>query len=433
MDRMSRRGLLKSTAALTVGAAAMNMSPSRSSAQEQTTIRYGWWGGAERQANYTRALEAFEAQNPDIDIEPEPAEYAAFQERLTTQIPAGNVPDLFWIASPQVLTYASNDLYRPLDTVETLDLSDYDAALLDSFRLSGTLNTMPFAIFAPVFRFNETFAAEVGLTVPDATSPDWTWDTLATMLIDYTNNNAAGRRGIAYNAHADLPFEAWVRQRGEQLWTEDGTVGFTVDTLAAWFDWWENLRRAGAAMSLSEQDGPSADWQLIGGNVLANMGNSNHIVDDSRSFPDFTFRQRALPIPATGAVEGHKFLYTPRIAMYQGIDESKVAAAGRLMNYNVNNVEFVRTTGMSLGAPVNPRVREEMLAFATPAETEMLDMVNAETATTRNPRFEAPPGSSTWRDVMTLAIEQIANEQSTVPEASQQMIDDISAEIERAR
>ncbi len=432
MYRTSRRGLIKSTAALTLGAAALNRSVSHSSAQEKTTIRYGWWGGAERQANYTRALEAFEAQNPDIDVEPEPAEYAAFQERMTTQIPAGNVAELFWIASPQVLTYAANDLYRPLDTVPTLDLSDYDAALLDSFRLSGNLNTMPFAIFAPVFRFNETFATEAGLTVPDASSPDWTWDALAQLLIDYSANNPSGRRGTAYNAHADLPFEAWLRQRGEQLWTEEGTAGFTVDSVAAWFDWWENLRRAGAALSLSEQDGPSADWQLIGDTVLANMGNSNHIVDDSRSFPDYTFRQRAMPL-MPGAPEGHKYLYTPRIAMYQGIEENKVEAAARLMNYNVNNTEFVRTTGMSLGAPVNPRVRQEMLAFASPAETEMLTFVEAETAATRNPRFEAPPGSNTWRDVMALAIEEIANEQSTVMEAAQRMIDDINAEIERAR
>ncbi|HEV2526985.1 MAG TPA: ABC transporter substrate-binding protein [Thermomicrobiales bacterium] len=429
MYRLSRRGLVKASGAAAL-VAATGVTRGSVSAQEQVRIRYGWWGGAERQAAYITALEAFEAANPDIDIEPEPAEYAAFQERMTTQIPAGNVPEIFWIASPQVLTYEANGLYRNLDDIETLDLSDYDATLLDSFRLSGNLNTMPFGIFAPAFRFNETTATAAGLTMPESGSENWTWDGLAQILTDYAAQT--GSRAIAYNAHSDLPFEAWCRQRGEQLWTEDGMPGFTEDTVAAWFDWWENLRKAGAAMSLSEQEGPSPSWQEIGDQVLAVMGNSNHIVDDSKVFPDQTFRLRAIPI-AADAPEGHKYLYTPRMAMYSGIDPALVPAAGRLMNYNVNDVAFIQTTGMSLGAPVNPRVRQEALSFANEAETEMLNMVETETGAPMNPRYEAPAGSSTWRDIMATAIETVALEQSSPSDAARLMIEDITAEIERAR
>lgn len=432
MDELNRRGFLKMTAASAIGASSLTIAARNASAQDKTTIRYGWWGGAERQQNYIRALEAFEAANPDIDVEPEPAEYGAFQERMTTQIPAGNVPDIFWIASPQVLTYENNDIYRILDDVPTLDLSDYDASALETFKLNGNLNTMPFGVFAPAFRYNETFATEDGVELPAAGSPEWSWSGLSEFLITYAQNNSGGRKAIPYNAHADLPFEAWVRQRGEQLWTEDGSVGFTAETLGSWFEWWETLRKAGAALSLSEQEGASPDWQLVGQNVLANMGNSNHIVDDSRVFPESVFKLRAMPVDA-GVEDGHKFLYTPRMAMYQGIDAAKVEAAGTLMNYNTNNVEFVKTTGLSLGAPVNPRVLQEAYAFATEAESEMLAMIEAETAAMRRPRYEAPAGSSTWRDVMALAIEQIALEQSSVADASTRMIEEINAEIERAR
>lgn len=432
MNGMDRRDFLKLTAAGTIGASSLAFAARNAGAQDKITIRYGWWGGAERQQNYIKALEEFEAANPDIDVEPEPAEYAAFQERMTTQIPAGNVPDIFWIASPQVLTYENNNLYRQLDDIPTLDLSDYDPAALETFKLNGNLNTMPFGVFAPVLRYNETFATEDSVEMPAADGAEWTWSGLSDFLISYAQNNANGRKAIPYNAHADLPFEAWVRQRGEQLWTEEGTVGFTAETLGSWFEWWETLRKAGAALSLSEQEGPSPDWQLVGENVLANMGNSNHIVDDSRVFPDSVFKLRPMPVDA-GVEEGHKFLYTPRMAMYQGIDAAKVEAAGRLMNYNTNDVAFVKSTGLSLGAPVNPRVLQEAYAFASEAESEMLAFIEAETAATRRPRFEAPAGSSTWRDVMALAIEQIALEQSSVADASVQMIEEINAEIEGAR
>lgn len=432
MNGLNRRSLLKVAAGAAVGASALTRTMGQTQAQETTTIRYGWWGGSERQQNYIRALEAFQAQNPDIVVEPEPAEYTAFQERMTTQIAAGNVPDLFWVASPQVLTYNNNGIYRQLDDVPTLDLSDYDPAALERFKLNGVLNTMPFGVFAPVVRYNETFAAEAGVEVPTVDSGQWTWEGFSAFLIDYAQNNEAGRKGVAYNADADLPFEAWLRQHGEQLWTEDGSVGFTAENLGGWFDWWETLRKAGAALSLSEQEGPSPDWQLIGDQVLANLGNSNHIVDDAKVFPDYRFRQRPMPILG-GAEDGHKFLYTPRIAMYQGIDQNKVEAAGRLINFNTNDVEFVRITGLSLGAPVNPRVLQESFEFATEDESEMLRTVEAETAAPRRPRFEAPAGSSTWRAIMARITEEVALEQSTVAEASQRMIDEITAEIERAR
>ena len=432
MSEMDRRTLLKLAAAGAFGASALSSAVRHVAAQDVTTIRYGWWGGTARQQSYTAAFEAFEAENPDIKIEKEFAEYDAFQERMTTQIAAGDVPDIFWIASPQVLTYYKNDLFRRLDDIETFDLSDFDEATLETIRIDGQLNTIPNGVFVPVVRYNETFAQEDGVELPTVESGNWTWDGLAAFLTDYANNNSSGRKAITYDANADLPFEAWCRQRGEQLWTEDGNVGFSEETLAGWFDWWENLRKAGAALSLSEQEGPSKDWQLVGDKVLVTFQNSNHIIDDAKAFPDYTFKMRPMPI-LDGAEDGHKYLYFPRQTIYQGIDESKVAAAGRIINHIINNAEFLRTTGLTIGAPINPRVREEVRTFASPNELHMLDIVDAETAATRRPRYEAPAGSNNWRTVMARVIEEVALERTSPGDAAKRMIDEVSMEIERAR
>src|SRR4051812_38568912 len=96
MTGLDRRGFLKLAMASTaagLSAAAVTGCGGGSGAAGggsggKTSLRYAWWGNNIRQQNYTKALQQFSAANPDIAIEPEFAEYTAFQERMTTQIAA---------------------------------------------------------------------------------------------------------------------------------------------------------------------------------------------------------------------------------------------------------------------------------------------------------------------------------------------------------
>ncbi|MCI2419575.1 ABC transporter substrate-binding protein [Saccharopolyspora sp. K220] len=432
MIRVDRRRFLQFAMLSAAGLSSVAMAGCGSdSASGELALRYGGWGDNIRQRNYTEALKQFSQAHPDILVQPEFAEYNAFQERMTTQIAAREVPDIFWIASPQVLTYHKSKLYRKLDDIPTLDLSAYAPQEVESFKIGGELNTMPFGVFVPVVRYNETFADQDGVTIPTE-GPGWTWDALAQLLLDYSKNNAAKRKGLPYTPHGDLPFEAWLRQRGEQLWTEDGRLGWTVDGLASWLDWWEKLRQGGATLSISEQEGMDPDWELVGDKVLLNFGNSNHIIDEATMFPDYTFRLRPAPT-APGAASGHKFLYFPRMAIYRGIDDEKVEAAGRMINYNTNDIAMLRTVGMTMGAPVNPKIAQEVLPNANPNEKEMLAVVQSDRAVERKPRYEAPPGSSTWRTAMSRVCEGIALGRTNVTDGAKTLIDEINAGIERAQ
>jgi hypothetical protein len=85
-----------------------------------------------------------------------------------------------------------------------------------------------------------------------------------------------------------------------------------------------------------------------------------------------------------------------------------------------------------MGAPTNPKVAEQAKAFASPDETEMLAVVAKERAAERKPRYEAPPGSSTWRTAMTRICEEIALGKTAVPDGAKKLLDDINAGIKRA-
>ncbi|MEV0621305.1 ABC transporter substrate-binding protein [Nonomuraea sp. NPDC050404] len=427
LSGLDRRGFLKLAAAGALGAG-LTACGAGGSASGETALRYAWWGNTIRQQNYSKALKEFAAKNPGIVVEPEFAEYAAFQERMTTQMAARDVADIFWVASPQVLTYHKSKLYRALDDIPTLNLADYSKEDLESFKLGGQLNTMPFGIFVPVIRYNDSFVKEDGVDLPP---DDADWDAWSAFLIDYAKDNPKRRKGMPYEPDADLPFESWLRQRGEQLWTQDGKPGFTTDSLAAWFDWWDKLQKAGAVMTLSEQEGIGPDWALVGEKVLAKVGNSNHMIDEAKQFPDHDFKLRGMPV-AKDALAGHQFLYFPRMAIYQGIDEEKVEAAGKLVSYNTNDLAMVKTVGLTMGAPVNPKVFQQYYDSATGDEKEMLTIVQAGREAERRIRFEAPPGTSTWRTAMSRVSEEIALGRLRTTDGAKRLLAEIQAGISRA-
>ncbi|GAA3040694.1 ABC transporter substrate-binding protein [Pseudonocardia yunnanensis] len=428
MHKISRRALLGGVlgAAGLVGLSACAGVGGRSGTA--STVRYAMWGNNVRQQNYQQAFTEMQQAVQGLTIALEFAEYTAFQERMTTQMAAGTVADVFWVPSPNVMTYYANDLYRPLSQIENLDLSDYPAEDLTGFELDGQLNTLPFAIFVPVVRYNATFAEQDGVEPP----ADWTWQTLAEFAKDYSANNSQGRKALANSADTDLGFEYWLRQRGEQLWTQDGKVGFTQDGLASWLDYWEDLRKAGATTTLSEQDGVTADWPTIGDRVLMVFGNSNHIIDDAPQFPDYRFALRHPPV-AADATADFRYLYYPRMAISQNAADETLELAGQVLNYCVNRVEMLKTVGLTMGAPTNPRVAGEMEQFASPDEKETLRVVAEDRAAPRAPRFEAPAGSGSWRTTMTRTIEDIALGNTPVPAAAGAMITEINDAIARAQ
>lgn len=427
MQDINRRNFLAITGlgALSVGVFGLTgCGPSGGAEGGNSTIRFAWWGGADRQKAYLSSLETFSENNPTITVEPEFGDYNAYQERMTTQMAAKDVPEVFWIPSPAVLTYRDAGIYRNLEDVDSLDLSPFTEKEIELYRLDGELNTLPKSMFSPVLRFNKTFLEEDGVTLPE----DLSWDKLAEFLTDYSKNNSNGRKGTTYGPYHDMPFESFLRQRGEDLWTKEGTLGASVEGVAAWIDWWEKLRKAGATTTVSEQDGIEPGWSDIGDKVLVTFANSNHIVDDAAAFPDYEFDQRDMPA-LEDAAAGYHFTYFSRFAMYSGIEDERVQAAGELMSFNLNSIELLKLVGLSAGAPPSSKLLAEYEQFASPDEQKVIAITKEIAATDQRPRYEAPAGSGSWRSMLTRELEAVTLGERSVSDAAANFVDGVTAEI----
>ena len=382
-----------------------------------TTIRYGHWDNGLAQSTYAQLFEDFMAANEDANVDQEFASFNDFQERMTTQIAGGTVPNIFWIAAPQVITYHSQGLYRDLSGLPHFDYDQYDEETLERIRIDGELNTLPMGISIPSLRYNATYLDEDGAALPDYES-EWTWDNLAEFLIDYTNNASEDRRGILYSPGHDLAFEGWLRQQGEDLWTEDRQLGASVDGFASWMDWWERLRKAGATVAVEEQGGISPSWTEFGHRALFAIGNQNHILEAAPVFPDSEFEQRTLPANADAA-EGHSFGYFVRLAVYESTPESMMDSIGRLLDFNLNDPDWMTTLGPVMGAPVSASQMDAAREDSDPNVQQVIQVTDDTFAKPMRPRHDAPPGSSTWRLEFDRALEQLALGSKTIQEAAE--------------
>ncbi|MEO2037906.1 MAG: extracellular solute-binding protein, partial [Martelella sp.] len=96
IDRIRRRGLLAS--ALFIGLAATLGNPATSLAQsgDKTTlvIANSQWLDALRGQNLWAAIKKYEEVNPDVTLEQEAIPSAEFADKLTTEMGAGQGPDI---------------------------------------------------------------------------------------------------------------------------------------------------------------------------------------------------------------------------------------------------------------------------------------------------------------------------------------------------
>lgn len=165
---LQRRDFLAATGALALGASPL------ARAADPVTLRFSWWGGAERHQLTLKAIEGFEAKYPGIKIKAEYGGFGGYLERLTTQIAGGAEPDIIqsdwgWLPmfSRDGKGFADLGQYR-----KVMALDQFAPDALQMGTVKGKLNALPASFTARVYVWNRSAFDKAGLTIPK------TWDEL---------------------------------------------------------------------------------------------------------------------------------------------------------------------------------------------------------------------------------------------------------------
>lgn len=188
------------------------------SAQDTTTITWGFWGSPEEAATHQSVADAFMELHPEIQIEIWHQPWADYFTKLQTLWAANDaaaIPDVMFLFP--VPSYAKDGVLEDLTPyIEASDynLDDYWPGLLDSAMYEGGLYGFPRDIGLEVLYYNKDIFDEVGVEYP---TEEWTWDDLLAAAEQLTVVESSGRVSRYALGMEGGKYQLWVGQNGGSI------------------------------------------------------------------------------------------------------------------------------------------------------------------------------------------------------------------------
>ncbi|WFE28673.1 extracellular solute-binding protein [Solwaraspora sp. WMMD791] len=344
------RAALAASAALAlvaVGAAACG----DDDASGPVTLRYSWWGNAERADLMQQAIDLFEEQNPNITVTPSFQEYEAYWQKLTTETAGGNMPDVVQMDFSYLREYADRGvLYDLGDQVgDALVLTD----LLPGFDGVGEVDGARYAV--PIggntwsMFYNPALFAQAGVAAPQI---GWTWAdyhaAMATIKATTGTYGGGNYTGIIYNLEAQL------RQEGGALFTEDGQLGFDADRLARFWQQGMDLIAQDVVLPVETAVAikPASLW--VDDLAASDLGWDNFLV---RYAGETDTEIRLGPLPSDNPDRLGQYL-KPAMLLSASARTEHPEAAAKLISFMINNPEVGRIFGGNRGLPATNAQRD---------------------------------------------------------------------------
>jgi multiple sugar transport system substrate-binding protein len=399
-------------------------------ARAQTTrLRMTWWGGSDRVRRTRAALEAYQRKYPNVQIDAESMGGADYWARLATQTAAGNAPDLMQLDYRVLAEYARRGALAPLDALmpDPLDLAAFDPPYLDHGKLDGRMYGVSMGVNSTAMFYDRTTLERLHIAPPDHTT---TWDQFAELCVNVARTG--GRRGFFGTTDGcmfDSALDVFVRQRGKTLYTAEGRLGCARDDIAAWFDYWERLRRAGGAVpgEIQATYRNTAETDMVTtGHAVFTWQHSNLIVGwqaVNRNRLGFTM----LP-------QGERFgqYYKPSMLLSVAATSANVREAARVAGFLMNDPEAAQALGVDRGVPPSATMRTLLASHLDElgrAQIEYLALLRERTSPLPPP---PPRGAGEIEQLLRRSWESMSIGGTAVPQAADQFMVDAQRTLERA-
>lgn len=230
-----------------------------SGAQEEgTTLQFyslgPWINSDEHGPEYQALVEAFEMENPGVQVELASDSWSDWLNKLPVMASAGNLPDVFLVGHQHTASFGSGDHLLPLDEYVPDEVMDeFFDAVLGMYMWDGEVMALPFTTDARVLFYNKDYFRRAGL---DPEAPPETHSELLAMAEELTMDTDDDGRVDVYGFGLDAGLA--VVMQGTTMFTATGEWLVSPDTMQSAVDtegvrtFLSNLRR------LTEYSQP--DW-----------------------------------------------------------------------------------------------------------------------------------------------------------------------------
>lgn len=399
------------------------------SADGTTALRFSWWGNADRATATERMIEVFEAANEGVTVSGEYADFTGYFDRLATNVAANDAPDVMTLGGAYPREYGDRGALLDLSEVaDALPLDGIDATALGNGEFSGVQYGVPTGVNTYCVAVNPAVFEQAGVPLPD--DDTWSWDDFEEIAGRISAATPDGTYGAADPTTADC-LDLYSRQLGEALYTADGGVAITADTLQEWWTRTLRMSKAGAtppASLTTELLGDAAPEQtLIGRNLAGMMVGWSNTLPALRAASGVPLALLRAPGETTGQAPG-MWLQASQVYAISSRTEHPDEAA-RLVDFLVNSPEAGAIVLADRGIPANADVLAAITPDLDPDQQAQAEFVARVTPLVGDALVIGPVGSTETRGVVERLNADVLFDRTDPATAGQDFVDQVSSLI----
>ncbi|MGW7515994.1 ABC transporter substrate-binding protein [Streptomyces sp. NPDC054796] len=393
-------------------------------ADGKVTLRFTWWGNADRAERTNKAVAAFERAHPGIDIQTSYSTYESYKQKLATQAAGSDVPDLIQLDYRQISQYAGSDVM--LDLAEQraeLPTGDMDKGLLKTGQVDGRQYALPMGIGTQAMAYDKEAWRKAGLKPPRA---GWTWDDWAASLREL---KAAGHeRPMTDPGSMEDWFEVWLRGQGKRLYGEDGQTAFAASDLARFWEFTSKLRKEGLVSAARDTT------QMAGSVEDSPMGRDKAVAEFNWDAPSAGYeamygdRLALAPMPSGEDGTPGQY-YKPSMLLGIAANSAHPREAARFLDFLLNSDEAADILGVDRGTPVNSVQRKRVLPEVTGFQKQVAGLQESLEGRLEDPPAAPPRGDNGLQSTFQRDYDHVAFEKATPREVAEDYLTEARAEL----
>jgi multiple sugar transport system substrate-binding protein len=389
------------------------------------TLRFSWWGSDVRHKMTEKLIEAFEAENPNINIEGEYGDWSGYWDKLATQVASQDAPDIIQMDAAYLGEYSERGALLELKDV---DLSKFDQPVADSGKVDGKQYAVTSGVNAMVVMANPALVSASGVALPD--DKTWTWDDLDSTAAAITKASGEKVYGSG-QVNSDAAANLWFRQHGKSLFTSDGKLGFEESDLAEWYEYQARMRDSKAvppASVITEDATASIDQQgLSTGRFAMNMYWSNQLGALSKaSGQDLEIRR---PPSVDGKAADAQQFYKSSMFWSASSRTKHPAEAQKFIDFVTNNATAGEIGLADRGIPANSDIRAAVVSKLTPADAKTARFIDEISSELGDAAPVPPAGGSAAVEALTRYSLEVHFDRLSPQEAAKKALEEARSAI----
>jgi multiple sugar transport system substrate-binding protein len=343
---------------------------------EKVEIRFTWWGDTKRHEVYNGIVDRFEEKYPNIKVKREFGGWPEYWEKLTTQIAGGNAPDVVSMHQFYVADYARrNALLELSDYVKegTINQDDFAESVVNSGKVDDKLYMIAQGVTMSGLVYNKKLFDDLGVEYP---KQGWTYDDFTAKVEELKSKGIWGIQDFS-GGQLQPNFRYFARSNGEDLFTEDGKLGFEKETLVKWWTMWDELRKAeaipDAATGTEYESAPLEQNLFVTGKTAMHQIPANQLYLYQQQFKDGELEMVSMPT-LDGGKQG-EYIEGAYLSITEKSKHPKEAAL--FINFFVNEEKALELFKVEQGSPGSTKMADFVKPLLEPAQTKAVEFIQS--------------------------------------------------------